>query len=295
MGGVVEQVQSDIRLNAGGLILSLSNEDGFPIEGCSKSFLVTEEREPLLRISLKQGHIDHGAESGQQIFDAGRFGWVAYHLQDGRSTLIERKKCQIRIEPGAENGCLRADVLADSPLESFGMIELLPVPLVYALAGHRALLLHSCAVAYRDSGLLFTGVSGRGKSTLAGLWRRWGDDRSFVIDDEHLIVRYYQDVARLYGAPWLRSGIQSRFGDVPLKAIFFLAHGAQNRCRALSSAEALARLMSQVFLPMWSKEQMDQTLETSAQLVRDARSFELEFLPRPETIHFLQDWLEDNL
>jgi hypothetical protein len=187
------------------------------------------------------------------------------------------------------------DILSGSPGQTFTVVDLLPLPVVSILAGRGGLLLHSCGLVWQASGLIFAGVSGTGKSTLAGLWRRWGDDRSSIVDDEHLIVRYRHKVARLYGVPWMRGDRQSLSGSAPLKAIFFLVQGPQNRCQILSPAEALARLMSQVFLPAWSKAQMEQVLDTCAQLVQDVQCCELAFLPRPETVHFLQDWLEDNL
>jgi hypothetical protein len=282
---------AEIRLNVGDLIVSILGENGLQVTGYAEPFI--EAGPPEATICLTSKGEEQDFESHGQILDGQQFGWSAYrHHLEGAIT-VDRHGRQILTRLGPDDR--DDDIWISSPQQTLTAVELLPIPITSILSRHRGLLLHSCGLVFQGQGVIFAGVSGTGKSTMAGLWQRWGDARAAVVDDEHLIVRYRRDLPRLYGVPWRRGDRQSLVGDVPLRAIFFLVQGPQNLCRPLSPADALGRLMSQVFLPLWSKAQMDRVLETGARLIQDTHCFELEFLPRPETIEFLQGWLEENL
>ena len=96
----------------------------------------------------------------------------------------------------------------------------------------------------------------------------------------------------LYGAPWKRGHREAIAESAPLSAIIFLSHGADNRCVPLSSGDAFAQLMSQVFLPLWSREQLELTVQTCADLVQEAECYHLEFVPNQEIVGFVQEFLE---
>jgi energy-coupling factor transporter ATP-binding protein EcfA2 len=163
------------------------------------------------------------------------------------------------------------------------------------LSGRNGLFLHSCAVSLEESGILFSGVSGSGKSTMAELWRRFGPPASNVIDDEHILARQAAGATLLYGAPWARGPRAASFSRTPLRSIFFLSHGKQNACKRMTAGEALAQLLSQVFLPLWSREQIELTIQTCTNLLQDIACYDLRFVPGPEVIDFVQDLLRDSL
>ena len=79
------------------------------------------------------------------------------------------------------------------------------------------------------------------------------------------------------------------FSRTPPKAIFFLDHGERNQCDRLSSGEALARMMSQVFLPVWSQDQVELTVQTCARLLENIDCYSLQFVPGAEVVGFVQD------
>jgi hypothetical protein len=162
------------------------------------------------------------------------------------------------------------------------------------LSGRAGLFLHSCAVDLEGEGILFAGVSGSGKSTMAGLWREFGPPASKVIDDEHIIARNAAESTILFGAPWSRGLRKAAFSRTPAKAIFFLSHGQENQCERLSSSEAFAKLLSQVFLPVWSQEQLELTVQTCARLLGNVDGYHLQFVPDSEVVSLVQDILGDS-
>jgi hypothetical protein len=110
-----------------------------------------------------------------------------------------------------------------------------------------------------------------------------------VIDDEHILARQVNESALIYGAPWSRGLRAATFSRTPLTAIFFLSHSRHNQCIALSPREALAELLSQVFLPVWSKDQLELTLQTSAALLQEVACYRLPFVPDERIIGFVQN------
>jgi hypothetical protein len=74
-----------------------------------------------------------------------------------------------------------------------------------------------------------------------------------------------------------------------LKAVFFLSHGLKNQCIALSPSEALAEFLSQVFLPLWSRDQLELTLQTGAALLQEVACYRLPFFPDERVVGFVQE------
>jgi hypothetical protein len=175
------------------------------------------------------------------------------------------------------------------------LVEVLPVPVVMLLSGRGGLFLHSCAVALDEAGILFSGVSGSGKSTMASLWQSFGPATSTVIDDEHVLARQLADTTLLYGTPWTRGPRAASFSRTPLRFIFFLSHGEQNECTRMTAGEAFAQLLSQVFLPLWSREQVELSMHTCSALLQDVACYHLRFVPGPEVVDFVRDLLRGSV
>jgi hypothetical protein len=294
----------EIRLNVADIVVSLAIEPGVHVLGHVDSFLVDGPAEATVNMRFNREHAK--VEGYRQLSIGEAFGWNAFGTSEGKSILVERLGGGISVRFASEPGCEVVDVLLSAPEggrsvdgrwpeRELLLVEVLPLPVVVLLSGRKGLFLHSCAVDYEENGILFSGVSGSGKSTMADLWRRFGPPTSSVIDDEHIIARCVENAPLLYGAPWSRGQREATFSRTAAKAIFFLSHGRRNRCVRLSSSEALAQLLSQVFLPVWSREQVELTVQTCAELLQAVDCYRLEFFPDPEIIGFVQGVLEDSL
>jgi hypothetical protein len=296
---------NEIRLNVADIIVSLAIEPAVRISGHVESFLSDEPAEATVNIRFN-GETNQAAEDRRQQVLARHLGWNAYSTVDGKSLLVERLSGRIQVRFAADRRrCNTVDVLLRRPEEpgtlagtspeqelSLVLVEVLPLPAVVLLSGRQGLFLHSCAVSLEQGGALFSGVSGAGKSTMAELWRRFAPSNSHVIDDEHILARLNGETAWLYGAPWSRGPRAATYSRTPLKAVFFISHAVQNSCIRMSHSEALAELMSQVFLPVWSREQLELTTQTCADLLARADCYRLPFVPNREVIGFVQDILQ---
>lgn len=292
----------EIRLDLADLVVSLKTEPGARISGYVDSFLVSEPAQVTVTIRLNRDTA-RAEEDWQQLAVAEHHGWKAFRTLDGRSMLLERARGRHQVRFATEPLCETVDVLLSAPEEAGSdnptwpvrehlLVEVLPVPAVVLLSRRRGLFLHSCAVCVEQQGVLFSGVSGSGKSTMAELWRRFAPANSHVIDDEHILARLHDGTPWLYGAPWSRGPLTATYSRTPLKAVFFISHGTHNCCLQMSHSEALAELMSQVFLPVWSREQLEMTTQTCADLLAQADCYRLPFVPDRKVVSFVQEILQ---
>jgi hypothetical protein len=104
------------------------------------------------------------------------------------------------------------------------------------------LLVHSCGLRHAAVGVVFPGVSGRGKTTLA----RKAPDADDVLSDEMMAIRRTDDGWRVYGTPFwgdfARGGISMR--SWPLRSIAFLEQRESVSMSPLTSSDATHRLLS---------------------------------------------------
>ena len=294
---------SEIRLNVADLVVSLTTELGVRVVGSVDSFVIDKPAGAAIKVRLKR-QSDLAAD--WHLLSTGEhLGWNAFVDEDGESILVERCSGNLLVRAEAKQPCELVDVLLGTPQKAppggrppdreVLLVEVLPVPVVMLLSGRGGLFLHSCAVALEQTGILFTGVSGSGKSTMANLWHKFGPPISTVIDDEHILARHLAETTLLYGAPWARGPRTASFSRTPLSFIFFLSHGEQNECTRMTAGEAFAQLLSQVFLPLWSREQVELTMETCSALLQDVACYHLRFVPGPEVVHFVQDLLRGSM
>lgn len=285
----------EIRLNVADMVVSLRIGPGVRVLGHVDSFLADGQPEAV--VNVRFGRESERAGEWLRLSTGEDFGWNAYGSMDGQSVLVERLGGDMLMRFAPEPECKVVDVLLGRsgsgwageglPERELLLVETLPLPVVVLLSGRGGIFLHSCAVALEEQGILFTGVSGSGKSTMADFWRRFGPPGSRVIDDEHMIARNSVESMLLYGAPWSRGPRKATFSRTPARAIFFLAHGEVNRCDRLSPTEAFAQLLSQVFLPVWSQEQVELTVKTCADLLGRVACYRLQFVPDSGVVDFV--------
>lgn len=144
-----------------------------------------------------------------------------------------------------------------------------------------AYLVHGCGVTLGEGGYLFTGPSGAGKTTVAGLS---GDHT--VLNDEVVLMRVGDGGIHMAGTPLL-GGINRRCNaSVPLRAVLLLRHSREPALCEVESKEAYTRFLAQVFdlAPVlssgaerlrWLSEKMD----FACAVLRETPCYELAFRP----------------
>lgn len=221
---------------------------------------------------------------GLRVSGAWHFAW-----QDGRACLMGANPAgavmwrmtgvppyeQLRFEwhPTAFEAMYRNETYG-----TYGIVAILA--LVLRLLPLGGLVLHGSAQVLDGKGIICTGPSGRGKSTISRLFSGCG---VAVLTDERPILRPDASAGptgfRVYGSPWPSSGNFVLNASAPLRKIYFIEHGPEPVIEPLTTREAVLRLLDVALVPWLDAAFFDPLLQTLEALIRNVPHAVLRFRP----------------
>ncbi|HEB84921.1 MAG TPA: hypothetical protein ENI92_07985 [Bacteroidetes bacterium] len=187
---------------------------------------------------------------------------------------------QVVVHSANEN---RADIYSGSGqekafrrggMESLSLLPTDQVLIASLLPSRQACYLHSSAMILDESGLLFVGHSGAGKSTIAKLLR----GRARLLCDDRNIVRFWPDGVKVHGT-WHHGELpEVSSATAPLKAILFLEQDERHALVPVCEPnEAFRRLLPRLIRSYASREWWEKSLEILARIAREVPCHELRF------------------
>jgi hypothetical protein len=149
------------------------------------------------------------------------------------------------------------------------------------------IMLHAAAIQWQGKGIVFSAPSGVGKSTQAGLWKKYmGAD---VINGDRSAVKIVDKQAYVYGSPWCGSSAEYLNQQAPLKAIILLEQAKDNLLLPLDKRTALEGLLPRCFLPYYDDggEAMDMALKTLDDILSEVPVYLLKCKPEREAVELV--------
>jgi hypothetical protein len=148
----------------------------------------------------------------------------------------------------------------------------------------RGVEVHGCGLIRPDGeSVLFVGHSGAGKSTTARLWTEHMPVE--VLSDDRIIVRPASSNALpgaqflIHGTPWHGEAAFASPGRSPLRRIFLLEHGSENRIERLSRGTAVGELLARSFTPFYQSCFVDPVLALLEEIVDALPCYRFQFVP----------------
>ena len=135
------------------------------------------------------------------------------------------------------------------------------------------IMIHASGMNYEGKGYLFSGVSGKGKSTMAGLWE---DTGAKVIHDDRIIIRKSGSGYMIYNTPVYNNDDPQ---ESPLNRIFIIDHGSENRIVPVKGALAVSLVMSNCIQHNWGAEIIAKLLGAVSVMCETIPIARLFFLP----------------
>lgn len=133
---------------------------------------------------------------------------------------------------------------------------------------------HSSCLELDGEGYMFTALSGTGKSTHTRRWREYFGDKVTMINDDKPLIRRIDGKYYVCGTPWMgKSDIGCNMIS-PIKAIYVLKRGEENRAELTSPGKVIRQLMEATLLPQ-NRENMINLLSLFDGLFKDAKLIEL--------------------
>ena len=117
------------------------------------------------------------------------------------------------------------------------------------LSDYNGFFFHSSALELDGEGYLFTALSGTGKSTHTRNWRRVFGDRVTMINDDKPLVRKIDGKFFVCGTPWMGKSDIGCNRVAPVKAVYVLQRGEDNRAERVSPGLVLKQLLEATLLP----------------------------------------------
>jgi hypothetical protein len=120
--------------------------------------------------------------------------------------------------------------------------------LYYLTVIHGDIMIHASGINNAGHGYLFSGVSGKGKSTIAKLWANSG---AKVIHDDRLILRNTGTGYTMFNTPVYNNDEPHQSA---LNKIFIIDHGIENRLVPVKGATAVSLVMANCIQHNWGSD-----------------------------------------
>jgi len=203
--------------------------------------------------------------------------WSIYKLQNDIYI-----KTSFPLSPGKKQAVLRLsvremswDLWVEKAGEEINPLEypLDGLVLYYLSVINGDILIHASGVNNSGRGYLFSGVSGKGKTTLAKLW---SDTGAQVIHDDRLILHSEGGSYRMLSTPVYQDD-EPRVS--PVDKIFLLEHGNKNELIPVCGAAAISSVMSNCIQHNWDQEIVARLIGSISFLCRAVQVYKLTFRP----------------
>ena len=234
-----------------------------------------------------------GPEKGKETADADEFKEYMFQgraTRDFYNVFDGVKRCYAKIELYDHKITVYFDTSHGWPkgkkreIWQFLMLEKL-------LAREGAIILHSASVMVNGGGILFSGLSGVGKSTQANLWKKYIPGTTGFNGDRNLLLRQ-NGIWYMCGFPWCGTSKEFRNGMVPLAGIALLKKGSEAEISELSRMEKFIRIYEQTTRNDWDRDYAYHVIDATDALTSDVPICELRGTKEEASVRCLENWLE---
>lgn len=152
------------------------------------------------------------------------------------------------------------------------------------------LMLHASYLRTPFGGIAFSGASGIGKSTQAGLWCQY--EQAEMLNGDKVILREKDDRWIGYGSPYAGSSSCYVNDSCELNGLFFLKQGKTCSLRKLTLSESVKQIYTGLTLNRWDGECVKQACDLAEKLAKTVPVYEFICTPDEQAVHFLKKKLE---
>jgi hypothetical protein len=149
---------------------------------------------------------------------------------------------------------------------------------------HGDIMIHASGVNHSGYGYIFSGVSGKGKTTLAKLWDGAGGK---VIHDDRLIIRNITGTYKMFNTPVYNNDDPA---ESSLTRIYIIEHGTENRFVPVKGATAVSLVMANCIQHNWNPEIIARLMGTVSIMCANIPVVNLFFKPDRSIIDFILDY-----
>ena len=151
--------------------------------------------------------------------------------------------------------------------------------------------LHSAFVRWQGKGIHFSGPSGTGKSTQAGLWERF--EGAEILNGDRTAVRRCDGRWRAFGFPFAGSSAIYRNDSAPVAAVVILQQAQESRIVRLRQAAAFRGIYSETTLHPWDMDFLNRLIDDLQDFLEQVPVYLLACRPDQEAVRLVKEQLEE--
>ena len=276
--------------------VKISSNENYPIffeEGYSNFLQLEEEEKYDAAVVCYAGLPEESSFSGEVIFDAvldKKRLWQVVQTEKQRAFIVFNPK---KIEEIQQVAFLNDEstewnvysrVLTqneDSFISPFSY-PLGALILYYLTLNSNAFMIHASGVWDGETGRIFSGFSGVGKSTMAKIWEEEG---AHIVNDDRLIVREVDGEYFMYNTPMPYADLNKQ---AQVSKFYFPFHSKKNSAEKLTGAQALSQLMAFCFQHNYDKQYTEPLIAQLERITQNASTYKLGVVPTPSIIDFIR-------
>lgn len=153
------------------------------------------------------------------------------------------------------------------------------------------LVLHSSVVETKQGAIVFTAVSGTGKSTQAGLWEKYMGAE--VVNGDRCAVGFLDGSPCVFGVPMAGTSGISKNKTLSLRAMVSLGQAPENRIVRLKGAQALLKVGFCSVIDRWDTGDHQKAMDMLSRIMETVPVFSLDCLPDESAVMTLKNTLEE--
>jgi hypothetical protein len=146
------------------------------------------------------------------------------------------------------------------------------------------IMIHASGVSHAGKGYLFSGVSGRGKTTMARLWDNAG---AKVVHDDRLIIKRTGDKYMMFNTPVYVNDTPT---GSPLTRIFLIEHGKENKMIPVTGASAVSLMLANCIQHNWNPEVIARLMGSVSIMCSEVPVVRLMFRPDRSIIDYIMEY-----
>ena len=220
----------------------------------------------------------NGEDALWRIFD-----WtdgICIHVNDSEE--LSRLQHIAFYDAKQQTWTIYSDVNERGELESL-RYPMMPLILYYLSTEHQALLIHASGVFDGTHGRLFSGFSGVGKSTMAGLWQASGAQ---VINDDRLMLRKIDGHWCIFNTPMYYSDVPKK---APLHFIYLPYHHPSNLYERGKGIQMSMRFMAHCIQHGYNEKHVQWHLDQVMDIANNIPITRLGVVPTMDILTFIKE------
>jgi len=278
-----------MKLSIADFIIEIISDTAVVLEDGYLPFVSNTEAEADMRIACFSGILDDLLKDKELLFEAksdnqryysifrvgNRLGFQIFEPQKGIHTqqiaLLDESltRWEVYSEPMADGRLM--------PLK----YPMGPIVMYYLTVNSDAVMIHASGVFDGEKGRVFTGFSGRGKSTISGIWAENGNQ---IINDDRLIIRKCKDGFYFYNTPMFYRDMPKR---APLHSIHLIRHASENIVERVSGVRAISKVLAFCIQNNYDKRFVQNNLRVMSEICSKTSVYETGFVPDKSIVHHI--------